>query len=216
MHSLLFHLTHSITDNTRTNTHTPAHTHSGFVVHRGRTIPTLASMQEPLPAARSRQSKERTSMDTKNDDRGKYERPICHTAKRQNMVILPKSLFEFYCFSLLLVVCLIDLFFVRFISNAWNCNFWSPIGTTGRNEMVRSYCACSAIWISSAAIGKKEQQIEKEPFFWKKCIFPPLERVPLLIKFWLWELVLMGSMGVPEIYALAHIEGPPKLSIQLY
>ncbi|XP_055310772.1 patronin isoform X50 [Sitodiplosis mosellana] len=40
----------------------------GFVVHRGRTIPTLASMQEPLPAARSRQSKERA--DSRTEERG--------------------------------------------------------------------------------------------------------------------------------------------------
>lgn len=65
---LLFHLTHLPTDIILAQ----IHTHSGFVVHRGRIIPTLASMQEPLPAARSRQSKERTTMDTKNDDRGKY------------------------------------------------------------------------------------------------------------------------------------------------
>lgn len=42
-----------------------------FVVHRGRTIPTLASMQEPIAAARYRQSKERSNMDMKGDDRGK-------------------------------------------------------------------------------------------------------------------------------------------------
>lgn len=46
--------------------------HTGFVVHRGRIIPTLASMQEPLPTARSRQSKERSSAESKTDDRGKY------------------------------------------------------------------------------------------------------------------------------------------------
>lgn len=43
--------------------------HIGFVVHRGRTVPTLSSMQEPLPVARSRQSKERT--EAKPEDRGK-------------------------------------------------------------------------------------------------------------------------------------------------
>lgn len=43
--------------------------HAGFVVHRGRTIPTLASMQEPLPAARPRQSKERS--DSRTEERGK-------------------------------------------------------------------------------------------------------------------------------------------------
>lgn len=68
---LSFHLTHLLTYKcARSLAHT--HTYPGFVVHRGRTIPTLASMQEPLPVARTRQSKERTSMDSKNDDRGKY------------------------------------------------------------------------------------------------------------------------------------------------
>lgn len=43
--------------------------HTGFVVHRGRTIPTLASMQEPLPAVRSRQPKERA--DSRQEERGK-------------------------------------------------------------------------------------------------------------------------------------------------
>lgn len=43
----------------------------GFVVHRGRTIPTLASMQEPLVPARLRQAKEKTNNDSKADERGK-------------------------------------------------------------------------------------------------------------------------------------------------
>lgn len=43
-----------------------------FVVHRGRTIPTLASMQEPVAAVRYRQSKERSNLDLKSDDRGKF------------------------------------------------------------------------------------------------------------------------------------------------
>lgn len=43
-----------------------------FVVHRGRTIPTLASMQEPVAAVRYRQSKERSNMDLKSDDRGNF------------------------------------------------------------------------------------------------------------------------------------------------
>lgn len=50
------------------------HTHKkikGFVVHRGRAIPTLASMQEPLVPARLRQSKEKSNNDTKADERGK-------------------------------------------------------------------------------------------------------------------------------------------------
>ncbi|XP_037032835.1 patronin isoform X7 [Bradysia coprophila] len=42
----------------------------GFVVHRGRTIPTLASMQEPLVPARLRQAKEKSNHDSKNDERG--------------------------------------------------------------------------------------------------------------------------------------------------
>lgn len=45
---------------------------TGFVVHRGRTIPTLASMQEPLPAVRSKQSKERSSIDLKGEERGNF------------------------------------------------------------------------------------------------------------------------------------------------
>lgn len=44
----------------------------GFVVHRGRTIPTLASMQEPLVPARLRQAKEKTNNDSKADERGKF------------------------------------------------------------------------------------------------------------------------------------------------
>lgn len=44
---------------------------AGFVVHRGRTIPTLASMQEPLVPARLRQAKEKTNTDSKADERGK-------------------------------------------------------------------------------------------------------------------------------------------------
>lgn len=47
--------------------------HAGFVVHRGRTIPTLASLQEPLPSARSKQSKERSSIDLRAEERGKYQ-----------------------------------------------------------------------------------------------------------------------------------------------
>lgn len=43
---------------------------AGFVVHRGRTIPTLASMQEPLVPARLRQAKEKSNHDSKNDERG--------------------------------------------------------------------------------------------------------------------------------------------------
>lgn len=50
--------------------------HAGFVVHRGRTIPTLASMQEPLPAARSKQSKERMSIDLKAEERGKCQHTL--------------------------------------------------------------------------------------------------------------------------------------------
>lgn len=42
-----------------------------FVVHRGRIIPTLASMQEPIASTRYRQSKERSNMELKTDDRGK-------------------------------------------------------------------------------------------------------------------------------------------------
>lgn len=44
---------------------------AGFVVHRGRTIPTLASMQEPLVPARLRQAKEKTNTDSKAEERGK-------------------------------------------------------------------------------------------------------------------------------------------------
>lgn len=44
---------------------------AGFVVHRGRTIPTLASMQEPLVPARLRQAKEKSNHDSKNDERGR-------------------------------------------------------------------------------------------------------------------------------------------------
>lgn len=50
---------------------------AGFVVHRGRIIPTLASMQEPLPAARSKQAKERTSTDSKAEERGKCLLALC-------------------------------------------------------------------------------------------------------------------------------------------
>lgn len=96
---LLFRLIHLLTD-TRT-------TLSGFVVHRGRTIPTLASMQEPLPAARSRQSKERTSVDSKNDDRGKY---FSNKTKRI-------FCFCFCCFSCLFVR-LIRVFLLNLPLNA--------------------------------------------------------------------------------------------------
>lgn len=49
-----------------------------FIVHRGPTIPTLASMQEPVAATRYRQSKERSSVDLRGDDRGKLF--ICFTS----------------------------------------------------------------------------------------------------------------------------------------
>lgn len=42
----------------------------GFVVHRGRMIPTLASMQEPLVPARLRQAKEKSNNDSKAEERG--------------------------------------------------------------------------------------------------------------------------------------------------
>lgn len=48
-----------------------SHAHSGFVVHRGRVIPTLASLQEPVAAVRYRQSKERSNLDLR-DDRGNF------------------------------------------------------------------------------------------------------------------------------------------------
>lgn len=40
-------------------------------MHRGRAIPTLASLQEPVAAVRYRQSKERSNLDLK-DDRGNF------------------------------------------------------------------------------------------------------------------------------------------------
>lgn len=48
----------------------------GFVVHRGKGVPTLSSMNEPLMPARLRQAKEKTNNDSKADERGKFERRI--------------------------------------------------------------------------------------------------------------------------------------------
>lgn len=43
-----------------------------FVVHRGRTIPTLATaMQDQLMTARLRQAKEKSNTDSKAEERGK-------------------------------------------------------------------------------------------------------------------------------------------------
>lgn len=52
---------------------------NGFVVHKGRGVPTLASMhqqqppqqQDPLIAARLRMAKEKTNADSKAEERGK-------------------------------------------------------------------------------------------------------------------------------------------------
>lgn len=51
----------------------------GFVVHRGRAIPTLhstAAMHEPLQPARLRQTKEKTNTDSKADERGEHATTI--------------------------------------------------------------------------------------------------------------------------------------------
>lgn len=45
---------------------------NGFVVHKGRGVPTLASLQhqDPLIAARLRMAKEKTNADSKAEERG--------------------------------------------------------------------------------------------------------------------------------------------------
>lgn len=52
---------------------------NGFVVHKGRGVPTLASLQQqsqhqdPLIAARLRTAKEKTNADSKAEERGEPE-----------------------------------------------------------------------------------------------------------------------------------------------
>lgn len=51
---------------------------NGFVVHKGRGVPTLASLQQgqhqdPLIAARLRMAKEKTNADSKAEERGESE-----------------------------------------------------------------------------------------------------------------------------------------------
>lgn len=50
---------------------------NGFVVHKGRGVPTLASLQQdPLIAARLRMAKEKTNADSKAEERGENWRAL--------------------------------------------------------------------------------------------------------------------------------------------